>query len=283
MSSLGGVRRTMGWAAVGILVLLVAGCGQVGTSATSAAATPATTASATTTAPATTPATTASATTTTTAPPASTIPAVGTIGVRIAPENADCGYSREPFDSYNRAAVIAAHDRSFYLGHPVGDGGGFDVEHVVAAKEACESGLPRDQWATFGADSDNLVVAVAGLNRSKGDRDIAEWGAGSSKWPTADIPAGRWCAYVTLTRDIKAAYDLAMDQAEASVMTRWLENCGEVGIQVSSATATTRAPTISTPVSLDEGCTHWHAGNPKHTHPGTDHDGTHRSGKCAGY
>lgn len=154
---------------------------------------------------------------------------------------------------------------------------------MVSAKEACESGLPRDRWATFGADSDNLVMAVAGLNRSKGDRDIAEWGDGSSKWPTADIPAGRWCAYVTVTRDVKAAYDLAMDQAEASVMTRWLENCGEVGIQVPSFTATTRAPTTSTLVSLDEGCTHWHAGNPKHTHPGTDHDGTHRSGKCAGY
>ena len=154
---------------------------------------------------------------------------------------------------------------------------------MVSAKEACESGLPRDRWATFGADSDNLVMAVAGLNRSKGDRDIAEWGDGSSKWPTADLPAGRWCAYVTLTRDIKAAYDLAMDQAEASVMTRWLENCGEAGIQVSSATATTPTSTTSGPVSVDEGCTHWHAGNPKHTHPGTDHDGTHRSGKCAGY
>lgn len=27
----------------------------------------------------------------------------------------------------------------------------------------------------------------------------------------------------------------------------------------------------------------WHAGHPKHTRPGTNHDGTHRSGKCAGF
>lgn len=41
-------------------------------------------------------------------------------------------------------------------------------------------------------------------------------------------------------------------------------------------TTTTARPTTTT-------CTHWHAGHPKHTHPGTNHDGTHQSGKCAGY
>ncbi len=49
---------------------------------------------------------------------------------------------------------------------------------------------------------------------------------------------------------------------------------------VTDATAPTTTTTTTTPQS---GCTHWHAGHPKHTHPGTNHDGTHRSGKCAGY
>lgn len=266
------IRRTNGWAAAGILALILASCGG-STDATSSQ--PATSAVTTTTTP---PEPTTTAT-------SATVRSRGLEGIRIAPEDKNCGYSRAPFSTYNRAAVIAAHDRSFYLGRAVGDGSGFDVEHVVGAKEAYESGLPRSQWATFGGDSNNLVMAVAGLNRSKSDRDIAEWGAGSSKWPTADIPPGRWCAYVTLTRDIKAAYDLTMDQAEARVMTEWLEYCGEGGSGGSAdpATITSSRATTTTTAPAEASCTHWHTGNPKHTHPGTNHDGTHQSGKCAGY
>jgi len=48
-------------------------------------------------------------------------------------------------------------------------------------------------------------------------------------------------------------------------------------------TTTTTAPTTTTVPPPSGSCTHWHAGHPKHTHPGTNHDGTHTSGKCAGY
>lgn len=62
-----------------------------------------------------------------------------------------------------------------------------------------------------------------------------------------------------LTRDIKAAYGLTMDQAEAREMTRWLEYCSEGGLETPGADTT---PTM---------------------YHGADHDGTHRPGKCAGY
>ena len=52
---------------------------------------------------------------------------------------------------------------------------------------------------------------------------------------------------------------------------------------VAPTTTTTRPTTTTTRPTRSGTCTHWHAGHPKHTHPGTNHDGTHTSGKCAGY
>ena len=53
-----------------------------------------------------------------------------------------------------------------------------DVDHIVAAQEAFESGAW--EWAvarrqTFGNDALNLVPTRDCVNRSKGARDMAEW------------------------------------------------------------------------------------------------------------
>lgn len=88
-------------------------------------------------------------------------PAVPVVELRVAPELVCGGYDRAAFSTYDRAAIVRAQHAqpSFYLARDVPQSGtGFDVEHVVAAKEACESGLPRSQWGAFGRLTGSLTI-----------------------------------------------------------------------------------------------------------------------------
>ena len=50
-----------------------------------------------------------------------------------------------------------------------------DIEHIVALAEAHDSGI-ADEWrVAFGADLDNLTIAAASVNSSKGADDAAQW------------------------------------------------------------------------------------------------------------
>ena len=52
------------------------------------------------------------------------------------------------------------------------------VEHIVALKEAADSGLclvDRDTKKAFARDIANQVISMPSLNRSKGAKDAAEW------------------------------------------------------------------------------------------------------------
>lgn len=87
-----------------------------------------------------------------------------------------------------------------------------------------------------------------------------------------------WCDYLRLHVQVKRFAGGTMDQAEHDFVANQLQSCDN------QPAVTTTAPTTTTTAPPRSGsCTHWHAGHPKHTHPGTSHDGTHRSGKCAGY
>ena len=74
------------------------------------------------------------------------------------------------------------------------DSSNCDVDHIVAAKEAHESGGYNWSVATrqqFGNDELNLVATRACVNRSKGSRDAAEW---------SGLQSGA-CAGATLTTE----------------------------------------------------------------------------------
>ncbi|MDE2848185.1 MAG: DUF1524 domain-containing protein [Gemmatimonadota bacterium] len=93
-----------------------------------------------------------------------------------------------------------------------------DIEHIVAAAEAHESGMWQATDAdrrTFARDLDNLTTAAPALNRhQKSDKDPAEW-----------MPENNRCWYVGVYVEVKKKYGLSMDQAEAdSVLAVW-ESC----------------------------------------------------------
>ena len=95
-----------------------------------------------------------------------------------------------------------------------------DIEHIVAAAEAHDSGLcsaDRETRKTFAQDLRNLTLAGPWLNRyDKVDKDAADW-----------LPTHNKCWYVQTILEVKRAYVLSVDQAEADAIEAVLEGCEE--------------------------------------------------------
>ena len=100
-----------------------------------------------------------------------------------------------------------------------------DVDHIVSAKEAFESG--GWQWSVerrreFGRDPRNLTPSRDCVNRSKGAGDIAEWSGRVGSGACAGLtmtPAGR-CFFAQRTTAVKAKWGLTADPAEADTLAR---------------------------------------------------------------
>ena len=202
-----------------------------------------------------------------------TATSVDSLGVSIAPENCE-GYDRN-FYSPHGTSWRALGGVGYLTGRTLTSG---DVDHVVALEEAWCSGI-RD--AQFGADSRNHRASVSSVNRGKGGRGPVGVGgntSGSTTPRNVDYPG--WCDYLRLHVQVKVFAGGTMDQAEHDFIVEQLRTCDS---QPAVTTTTTRPTTTTTVPTRSGSCTHWHAGHPKHTHPGTNHDGTHTSGKCAGY
>ena len=104
---------------------------------------------------------------------------------------------------------------SVYDGVETTNPGDLDIDHVVALGEAWRSGASRWDEATrlaFANDLDHpdaLIAVSASSNRSKGDRDPAEWQPPSEE---------SWCRYVGTWVEVKARWALTADQAEVDVL-----------------------------------------------------------------
>ena len=103
-----------------------------------------------------------------------------------------------------------------------------DVDHVVALAEANESGAwewDASRKKMFSQDSMNHLATLACVNRSKGARDIAEW---SDVWITKSQACGGGytvtsegrCLLATITLEVKAKWNLSVDNDEAEVLKR---------------------------------------------------------------
>lgn len=92
-----------------------------------------------------------------------------------------------------------------------------DVEHMVARKEAHDSGLcnatPEVRYA-FANDLLNLTLSTPSVNRSKGSRDAGEW-----------LPEHNKCWYVFTVIQVKKKYKLSVDTTERDEMQSVLESC----------------------------------------------------------
>lgn len=93
-----------------------------------------------------------------------------------------------------------------------------DIEHIVAAVEAHESGMwdaTEDEKDAFAQDLANLTLAAPDLNRrEKSDKDPSEW-----------MPENNRCWYVGKYVEIKRKYGLSMDQAEADSVLAVYASC----------------------------------------------------------
>ena len=109
-----------------------------------------------------------------------------------------------------------------------------DVDHIVAAQEAFESG--GWDWAVsrreaFGNDALNLVPTRDCVNRSKGARDMAEWsgriGSGVCEGLTTSQQGRCYMAWKVV--EVKAAYSLSVDQSEKNALGQVLDGCPSSG------------------------------------------------------
>jgi uncharacterized protein DUF1524 len=113
---------------------------------------------------------------------------------------------------------------SLYDGYSTPDPGELDIDHMVPLAEAWESGASSwtpDQRERYANDTDShrpdaLVAVTAAMNRSKSDRDPAEW-----------MPPNRdaWCRYATAWITQKRAWHLTIDPAERRTLRNVLASC----------------------------------------------------------
>jgi hypothetical protein len=102
------------------------------------------------------------------------------------------------------------------------DQGDFDVDHMVPLKEAWDSGAYEWDYRTrraFANDlgfSGSLIAVSASSNRSKSDKDPAQW-----------LPANRGfsCEYTFDWLAVKYRWSLSVDSAEALALGRLVANC----------------------------------------------------------
>ena len=97
-----------------------------------------------------------------------------------------------------------------------------DIDHMVALKEAWESGArswtaaQRQAYANDLGFGPSLVAVTDNVNQSKGDRDPAQW-----------MPALSTCTYAIQWVQVKYRWRLTMDSAEKSKLASLLSgSCG---------------------------------------------------------
>ena len=99
-----------------------------------------------------------------------------------------------------------------------------DIEHIVAAAEAHDSGLCRADAETrrrFARDLDNLTLASPRVNRQlKKAKDAAEW-----------LPDRNRCWFAGRVLQVRRKYGLTIDRREAEALERVLAGCESTALE----------------------------------------------------
>ena len=133
--------------------------------------------------------------------------------------------------------VVAGDWLSPYDGARWSDKGNVDIDHVVALKEAWDSGAwawttsQRTLFANDLSDPRTLLAVTDSVNQSKSDKDPSNW-----------LPplASYHCTYISDWVAVKARWKLSMDQSEYGRVKKLVDNCG------GSSVATSLPSTLST-------------------------------------
>ena len=153
--------------------------------------------------------------------------------------------SKPQVDPY-RCYVVAGDWVSPYDGAKLGDRGDVDIDHVVALKEAWDSGAwawsesQRKAYANDMTDSRTLIAVTDRVNVSKSDKDPSNW-----------MPPLRsyWCTYLGDWISVKARWGLSMDQSEFGRISNLLvSDCSSLTIASWSAAPVVIAVPVTTAV-----------------------------------
>ena len=116
--------------------------------------------------------------------------------------------------------VIGGRWYSAYDGKSTTNSRTFDIDHRVPLKEAWDSGAwrwdgqTRQAYANDLGFADSLIAVSASSNRSKSDRDPAEW-----------MPTLGACDYAKTWIAVKFRWRLSVDTTEKSALGRILNGC----------------------------------------------------------
>ena len=147
--------------------------------------------------------------------------------------------------------VVAGDWVSPYDGAKWTDRGDIDIDHVVALKEAWDSGAwawttaQRTAYANDLSDPRTLLAVTDSVNQEKSDKDPSNW-----------MPplASYHCTYLDSWVSVKARWKLSMDESEFARVTKLLGNCPESGVAspvvISPLVA---SPATSSPVTSNPG------------------------------
>ena len=174
-----------------------------------------------------------------------------TVTTRVAPEHRCAPYEADDY-SYSagvEAEIVAKLGGVYgpYAGHWFESQDETDIEHIVARSEAHDSGLcaaDADRRRAFASDLRNLTLAAPDVNRhDKGAKDAAAW-----------MPPLNQCWFAARVVEVRQAYQLTIDQAEADALDRVLAGCASTAMVVTDppaaatpSLASTAAPSTTTP------------------------------------
>lgn len=114
------------------------------------------------------------------------------------------------------------------------------IEHIVARKEADESGLcnrEEEEREQFAADLLNLTLAPGSLNASKGDSDAHDLETAETSLFRENLTEHGLCWWAAQTVRVKAKHMLSVDADEKSSLSSILEDCVETQVYRPKLTA----------------------------------------------
>ena len=150
-------------------------------------------------------------------------------GLTVAPEHRCSDYDKKrdyPYPQSVERDIVGELGAAYgpYTGTCFASTRETDIEHIVAASEAHDSGLCAADAATkarFSRDLRNLTLASPRVNRhEKGGRDAAEW-----------LPARNRCWFAGRVVEVRAAYALTIDRREVAALERILAGCESTALE----------------------------------------------------
>ena len=100
-----------------------------------------------------------------------------------------------------------------------------DIEHIIAIKEAHDSGLCRatkKEKKEFASDTLNLVLTKSTINRQKQDKDAADW-----------VPEANKCWFAERVITIRERYKLTIDEREREALKSIINTCESFDLRMS--------------------------------------------------